>query len=58
VEQGLTGNGLDIVAGAQVGNAYLRATYQNALSIPAMNVAIYPQYPANVRVTVSLTILE
>lgn len=56
--QGLTGNGIDIVAAARVGNAYLRATYQNALSVPAMTVGFYPQYPANIRLSGSFTILE
>ena len=58
ITQGLTGNGLDIVVAARVGNAYIRATYQNVLNIPAMNVAIYPQYPSNIRVSVALTIAE
>lgn len=56
--QGLTGNGLDVVAAARVGNAYIRATYQNVLNVPMMNVALYPQYPSNVRVSVALTIAE
>ncbi len=56
--QGLTGNGIDIVAAARVGNAYLRATYQNALSVPATTVGFYPQYPTNIRLSGSFTILE
>lgn len=57
-EQGLTGNGIDIVAGAEVfGSLNIRATYQNALNTPAFTVAGYPQYPTVLRLTISATIL-
>ena len=57
-EQGLTGNGIDIVAGAEIfGNLFLRATYQNALNLAALTVAGYPQYPSVLRFTVSAPIL-
>jgi hypothetical protein len=57
-EQGLTGNGIDIVAGAEVfGSLNIRATYQNALNTPAFTVAGYPQNPTVLRLTISATIL-
>ena len=57
-EQGLTGNGIDIVAGAEVfGSLNIRATYQNALNTSAFTVAGYPQYPTVLRLTLSATIL-
>jgi hypothetical protein len=56
--QGLTGNGIDIIAGAEVGNAYIRATYQNALNQQWYFVPVYPQYPATVRLSVSWTFLD
>ncbi len=57
-EQGLAGNGIDIVAGAEVfGSLNIRATYQNALNSSAFTVAGYPQYPTVLRLTISATIL-
>ena len=57
-EQGLAGNGIDIVAGAEVfGSLNIRLTYQNALNSTAFTVAGYPQYPAVLRFTISATIL-
>ncbi len=57
-EQGLTGNGIDVVAGAEVfGSLFIRATYQNALNLPTFTVAGYPQFPSVLRFTVSATIL-
>lgn len=57
-EQGLAGNGIDIVAGAEVfGSLNIRLTYQNALNSTAFTVAGYPQYPTVLRFTVSATIL-
>jgi hypothetical protein len=58
ITQGLAGNGLDVVVSARVGNAYIRATYQNVLNTPTRTVGLYPQYPSNVRVSLALTILE
>jgi Putative porin/TonB-dependent Receptor Plug Domain len=58
LEQGLSGNGIDVVAGARVGNAYIRATYQNALGTTAFYVAGYPQFPSVLRLGVSWTILD
>lgn len=58
VEQGLAGNGIDIVAGAEVfGSLNIRLTYQNALNSTAFTVAGYPQYPTVLRFTISATIL-
>lgn len=56
--QQLTGNGIDIVAGAEVGNAYIRATYQNALNQQWYLVPVYPQYPSAIRLSVSWTFLD
>lgn len=57
-EQGLAGNGIDIVAGAEVfGSLNIRLTYQNALNSTAFTVAGYPQYPTVLRFTISATIL-
>ncbi|MCU0427216.1 MAG: TonB-dependent receptor plug domain-containing protein [Candidatus Kapabacteria bacterium] len=57
-EQGLAGNGIDIVAGAEIfGNLFLRATYQNVLNSTVFTVAGYPQYPSVLRFTVSAPIL-
>ena len=56
--QGLTGNGIDIVAGAEVfGSLFIRATFQNALGSTAFTVDGYPQYPTVLRLTVGATIL-
>lgn len=57
-EQALTGNGIDIIAGADVGNAYIRATYQNALNWQYFYVPIYPMYGSNLRLSFSFTILD
>lgn len=57
-EQGLAGNGIDIVAGAEVfGSLNIRLMYQNALNSTAFTVAGYPQYPTVLRFTISATIL-
>ncbi|MDW8219259.1 MAG: TonB-dependent receptor [Bacteroidota bacterium] len=57
-EQSIAGNGIDIVAGAEIfGNLFIRATYQNVLNSPAFTVAGYPQYPSALRLTVSAPIL-
>jgi hypothetical protein len=54
----LTGNGIDIVAGAEVfGSLFIRATFQNALGSTAFTVDGYPQYPTVLRLTVGATIL-
>jgi hypothetical protein len=57
-EQGLAGNGIDLIASAEVfGSLIIRATYQNALNSTAFTVAGYPQYPTVLRLGVSATIL-
>jgi hypothetical protein len=57
-DQGLSGNGIDIIAGAEVGNAYIRATYQNALNQQYFYVPVYPMYSTNLRLSVSWTFLD
>jgi hypothetical protein len=57
-EQGITGNGLDILAGAEVGNAYIRVTYQNALGQQYFFVPVYPMYSSVLRLSVTWTFFD
>lgn len=58
IEQGITGNGLDILAGAEVGNAYIRVTYQNALGQQYVFVPVYPMYSSVLRLSVTWTFFD
>lgn len=57
-EQKFVTNGLDIIAGAEVGNAYIRVTYQNALNTLYYLVPLYPHYGTNLRLSLSWAFLD
>ncbi len=57
-DQSTTSNGIDIIAGAEVGNAYIRVTYQNLLDQKTFTVPLYPIYGRSLKLGLSFTILD